>query len=92
MYLFRAHVLTLALSSIMAEFSALPNFDYIPPPLPLFQLGQNFGSKRIVEFACVTRALAPFTPTLTTLEIISVLLALHPLGKNSPYSDSLLDF
>jgi hypothetical protein len=82
-------VLTLALSSIMAEFSALPDFDYIPPPP---QLGENFASERIREFACVIRSLAPFTPTLTTLEIISVLSALHPLDKNPPYSDFLLDF
>jgi len=61
-----------------------------PPPHP--QLGENFASKCIREFACVTRALAPFTPTLTTIEIVSVLLALHPLNKNSPYSYSLLDF
>jgi hypothetical protein len=39
---------------------------------------------RIGEFACVTKAFVPFNPTLTTLEVISMLLALHPLNKNSP--------
>jgi len=55
-------------------------------------LGQNLTLGHVGEFACATRALAPFTPTLVFSKMVNMLLALHLSDIESPCSDSLLDF
>lgn len=52
----------------------------------------KFNPRACQEFVHVANALAPLTPTLASSKTINVLLTLHPLDTNSPYSDSLLDF
>jgi hypothetical protein len=70
----------------------LLNFDYILMAPSSRWLAQSLAMECIGEFAHVSKAFVPLAPTLTSLKIVNVLLALHLLNTNFPYSDSLLDF
>lgn len=79
----------------MGMFLTLPNFDSTlmvlcphPPPLAVsIETKFNLG-----EFAHATRVFVPLAPILAFLKRVSVLLALHPLDIDLPYSNSLLNF
>jgi hypothetical protein len=80
------------LSLVMGTFSTLFDFNYAFIAPPLCQLGQSLALGHVGEFACATRALAPFALILAFSKTINMLLALHLLDIDSPRSDSLLDF
>jgi len=44
------------------------------------------------EFACATKAFAPFALALVISKMVNMLLVLHLLDTDSPCLDSLLDF
>jgi hypothetical protein len=68
------------------------NFDSIPMAPSSRWLARSLATGCVGEFAHVSRAFVFLAQTLASLETINVLLALHLLNTNFPYSDSLLDF
>ncbi len=58
-------------------------------PCPLASIGMKFSPR---EFSCASKVFPLLASTLASLDIIKVLLDLHPPNIDSPCSDFLLDF